>query len=155
MIRIVEWLIRCTFICALCSQAVCQISIETIPWEPSLLVKPTDEIPKGSVPKSMVESLRVSGITIVLEETTLIDLQTRLGSMVGHRGDAAGYLEWLCYEIRSDSHRSLLWLMGGETDAGTVGGFQGLQITGSAKVDGRCQPLATEQLNCQMALSLD
>jgi hypothetical protein len=135
-------------------RAESQESAQKALWEPSLLLKPTDEVPKGSVPKNMIERLRVSNTEIVLEETKLTDVQAKLGGTVGHRGDAASSLQWLCYELQTDEGRSVLWLMAGEMDAGTVGGFQWRKIAESTVVDQRCQPLPNGTLKLPIGLNL-
>lgn len=90
----------------------------------------------------MIERLHVSNTEVVLEETKLADVQAHLGGITGQRGDAGISLQWLCYELQTDEGRSVLWLMAGEMDAGTVGGFQWKKIMSSTLVDKRCQPIA-------------
>ena len=142
MIHICQCVLLCIVVNAMSCRAGSQVSPQTTLWEPSLLLKPTDEVPKGSVAKNMIERLRVSNTEVVLEETKLADVQARLGGTTGQRGDAGTSLQWLCYELQTGESRSVLWLMAGEMDAGTVGGFQWKKITASTVVDKRCQPIA-------------
>ena len=86
--------------------------------------------------------LRVSDVDVELEETELTKVKAHLGGEIGGRGDAADSLAWLCYEVPTDSGRTVLWLMSGEMNDGTVGGFQWEKIAASIQVDKRCRLLS-------------
>jgi len=121
-------------------------------WEPTLLEDATDEIPKGTVSKEIVGQLQLSGLRIVLEETKMSDVAAKLGGTIGQRGDAADYLEWLCYEVPTSEGRSVLWLLSGEIDGETVGGFQWLSIAASRELDQRCQILPRGAVEIPLAI---
>jgi hypothetical protein len=112
---------------------------EVLVWEPPLLFTATDEIPKGTVAKDIVRDLQVSDKTVVLEETKLVDIQAHFKAVVGNRGDAGDYLEWLCFY--SANNNWVLWLTGGEIDAGAISGFQLQIVPAKAQIDGRCRQL--------------
>jgi hypothetical protein len=90
------------------------------------------------VRRELVTSLRVADFTVVLEETKLADVRSRLGGSIGQRGDASGALEWLCFHGRDNRGSWVLWLESGEIHGRTVGAFQLRSIDASAQVDKRC-----------------
>src|SRR5438094_6607459 len=109
-------------------------------WEPPSVIEFPD-YSKSTVPHEIVTGLRVSGIGIVLEETELDAVKSRAGGTIGHRGDAGDSLSWLCFHGTGIEGASVLWLMSGEMDAGSVGGFRWQRLDQTASVDNRCQPL--------------
>jgi hypothetical protein len=109
-------------------------------WEPP----PTIIFPgtvKASVPKEMIDSLRVAGKGIVLDETDLKAVQTDVGGTIGNRGDAGDSLGWLCLHGGDTRDEWVLWLMSGEINGGSVGGFRWQRVEQSAHFDSRCQAL--------------
>src|SRR5271166_3957600 len=71
-------------------------------WVPQVIWKFDDHFqPKATVPKEMIASLRVSEVTIPLEEyAKLEDMRARFGGKIGVDGDAADSLLWLCLHGR-------------------------------------------------------
>jgi hypothetical protein len=112
-------------------------------WAPQIIWKFDDHFqPKPTVPKEMIASLRVSGVTIPLEEyAKLEDMQTRFGGKIGVEGDAADSLLWLCLHGSDAAGPWVLWLESGEIDGPYVGGFQWRRVSRSAQVDERCSAL--------------
>jgi hypothetical protein len=108
-------------------------------WEPPLLFTATDDVPKGTIPKDIVTKLRVSDKAIVLEETKVADIQAQFKTSIGNRGDAANFLEWVCFY--GDNNNWVLWLTSDEIDGGTVGGFQWQLLPAKARIDRRCRQL--------------
>jgi hypothetical protein len=90
----------------------------------------------------MIASLRVSGVTIPLEEETELEsLQTRFGGEIGSEGDAADSLGWLCLYGNDAVGPWVLWLESGEIDGPYVGAFQWRRVSHSAEFDERCSAL--------------
>jgi hypothetical protein len=89
----------------------------------------------------MIRRFRVSGLRIVLENTELTAVQKRFGGTIGHRGDADTSLSWLCLHGTGPQGGWILWLMSGEMDAGSVGGFRWQRVGRAAEVDTKCQTL--------------
>lgn len=127
----VLWLLMCA--------AYAQTGRKESLWEPPLLFTATGEIPKGTVAKDIVRALQVSDKTVVLEETKLMDIQAHFTAIIGNRGEAGDYLEWLCFY--GAHHKWVLWLTGGEIDAGAISGFQWHLVPAGAQIDGRCRQL--------------
>src|SRR5947208_5788328 len=92
-------------------------------WKPPRILK-SDALPKGSVSRLMVKALRISDLSVELEETNINQVQQRFGGTFGAQGDAGDSLAWLCLSGRDVGGRFVLWLKSGEMDAGTVGSFQ-------------------------------
>jgi hypothetical protein len=93
MSRIVAVAIFCSLVCSAIAQtAVRPGEGDKSPiWRPQSLWKFDDNaLAKATVPKEMIASLRVSGVTIPLEEDSeLASLQTMFGGKIGSQGDAA------------------------------------------------------------------
>ena len=109
-------------------------------WEPPSVIE-FPQSAKSTVPREMIRGLRVSGLRIVLENTELTEVQKRIGGTIGHRGDADTALSWLCLHGTGPRGNWILWLMSGEMDAGSVGGFRWQRVERAAQVDKKCQTL--------------
>jgi hypothetical protein len=57
-------------------------------WEP-LIVDWSAQLPQPTIPNPIISSFEVANIHIVLDETPLADVQTKLKMETGHKGDAA------------------------------------------------------------------
>ncbi len=121
-------------------------------WQPPVIQAPIPLPP--STLKEMVTTLRVSKILVVLEETKMADVKKRLGGSFGRRGDAASYVEWLCYYGANADGRWVLWLESSETVAGTVDGFILQRLDSDARMDGRCGNLQAGGVELPIALKL-
>jgi hypothetical protein len=116
-------------------------------WRPPTILK-SDALPKGTVPKLMVTTLRVADLNIELEETNMKQVQQRFGGTFGTQGDAGDFLEWLCLSGHDSDGPFVLWLKSGEMDAGTVSSFQWRRVQNKAKFDARCGTLSeAEKVN--------
>ncbi len=113
-------------------------------WEPP--TTPDSPVNRPTVKHEILNRIQVSGLKIALENTQLSKVQKRLGGTIGHRGDASESLSWLCMHGNDQSGEWILWLMSGEIDGGTVGGFRWGRVTRGASVDGRCQTLRGEKV---------
>lgn len=115
-------------------------------WSPQPLWKSDDRsLPKATVPKEMIASLRVSGVTIPLEEETELEaMRRRFGGEIGSQGDAADSLGWLCLYGKDAAGRWVLWLESGEIDGPYIGAFQWSRVSRSARFDERCSALPDE-----------
>ena len=82
-----------------------------------------DEIPKATVSKQMLATLRVSGFPVTLENTNMDDVASSLGGTIGQKGDAGKFEEWLCFHGTDANGSWVLWLESGKIDGGTVGSF--------------------------------
>lgn len=144
MIRIVGMALFLSLICAATAQTVVRPGGGDKPiWTPQPLWKFDDgALAKATVPKEMIASLRVSDVTIPLEEDTKLEaLQTRFGGKIGHQGDAGDSLSWLCLYGSDAVSPWVLWLESDEVDGPYVGGFQWRRVSRSAQFDQRCSAL--------------
>jgi hypothetical protein len=90
----------------------------------------------------MIASLRVSDVTVLLEEDTkLEDVQARFAGKIGTQGDAGDSLSWLCLHGSDSTGPWVLWLESDEVDGPYVGGFQWRYVPRSAQFDRRCSAL--------------
>lgn len=113
-------------------------------WEPP----PVTEFPasvKPTVRKEMIASLRVFDLPIVLEKTEMAAVQKKLGGSMGSRGDAGNALQWLCFHGVSANGQWVLWLMSGEIDGPSVGGFSWQTVAQGVGFDARCQALSGKE----------
>jgi hypothetical protein len=158
MIRIVGMALFFSLICPASAQTVVRTGEGDKPiWTPQPLWKFDDgALAKATVPKEMIPSLRVSDVTIPLEEDTkLEDLQTRFGGKIGAQGDAADSLLWLCLYGIDSAGPWVLWLESGEVDGPYVGGFQWRRVSHSAQFDQRCSALPdTSEVDLPIDLGL-
>jgi len=122
-------------------------------WEPPAWTF-LHEIPKATVSKQMLATLRVSGFPITLENTKMDKVSSTLGGSIGQKGDAGNFEEWLCFYGTDPSGRWVLWLESGEIDGGTVGSFQWQRLDTSAVLDGRCQMLGDAKVDLPIAVRL-
>jgi hypothetical protein len=110
-------------------------------WQPPTLQVP-DALPRPTVPKEMVTTLRVAGMPIVLEKTGLAEVQNRFGGSIGRRGDASESLAWLCFQGADTDQRWALWLESGELGGLTViDGYAMQRLDPNAVVDQRCREI--------------
>jgi hypothetical protein len=111
---------------------------QSLVWEPP----PVTEFPasvKPTVRKQMIASLRVSDLPIVLEKTEMAAVQKKPGGSMGSRGDAGSALQWLCFHGVSANGKWVLWLMSGEIDGPSIGGFRWQKVAEGRGFDARCQ----------------
>jgi len=111
-------------------------------WEPPDVIRTLDPLPAPTIAREFIPRLSVARTNIVLEETTMKEVHSRLGGMIGHRGDAAESLSWLCFQGTSSSGRWALWLESGEIHGGTVGAFELHHVSAGAQFDARCRVLS-------------
>jgi len=102
----------------------------------------------------MITGLRVSRQSIVLEKTELTAVQRHVGGIIGDRGDAGQSLSWLCLHGIGAQGGWARWLMSGEIDAGTVGGFRWQHVEGTARLDTRGQTLPEGQGAIELPVAL-
>jgi hypothetical protein len=68
-----------------------------------------------TLPQRPATQLRLGGLTVRLEQTTLAEVQKALGAgEIEHEGDAGDSETWLCYVIPAASGGQILWLTSGE-----------------------------------------
>lgn len=111
-------------------------------WSPPAFYSPR-VFPKGTVPKVMVSGIKIGAEDVVLEKSNLDSARKQFGGAVGSSGDAGDYLAWVCLAGEDDGGRWILWLMSGEVDGPSVGGFQLRRLEGE-KVDSRCHGVHRE-----------
>jgi hypothetical protein len=129
-------------------------SVSRVIWEPPTWNFLDGVVPKATVPKEMLATLRVSDLPITLEDTKMEDVRTILGGTFGGRGDAGESDQWLCLNGADSSGRWVLWLESGEIDGGTVGSFQWQRLDQGAKLDRRCRLLGDAKVVLPIALRL-
>jgi len=111
-------------------------------------------VPKATVPKEMLATLRVSDFPVSLEKTKMDDVTIRLGGTIGQKGDAGEFVEWLCFHGTDPGGHWVLWLESGEIDAGTVGSFQWQRLDKGAVLDRRCRMLEGTGVELPVTLRL-
>jgi hypothetical protein len=144
----------CASVCSSSAQNTSRKTIEkTAIWQPPSAI----EFPpssKSTVTREMITGLRVSGQTIVLEDTDLASVQKHTGGTIGHRGDAGDSLSWLCLHGTGPQGDWVLWLMSGEIDGGTVGGFRWQHVERKPQLDTRCQTLSEGRGGVELPVAL-
>jgi hypothetical protein len=114
-----------------------------------------DEIPKATVSKQMLATLRVSGFPVTLENTNMDDVASSLGGTIGQKGDAGKFEEWLCFHGTDANGSWVLWLESGKIDGGTAGSFHWRRLNKGAVLDRRCRVLGKTKVELPIALWLD
>jgi hypothetical protein len=107
-------------------------------WQPPKLNVP-DALPKASIKKEIITTLRVENVSVFLEKTQLKTIADKLGGSIGSRGDASESLQWLCFHGSDANGRWALWLESDEMGGGAVDGFALQRISNNTKVDRRCR----------------
>ena len=103
----------------------------------------------------MIGALRVANLQIILEETTLADVQNRFAGMIGYRGDAGDSLSWLCYYGTDADGEWILWLTSGEMNGLTqIDGLQWRRITAHQRPDHRCSKLSKNSGGIELPIPL-
>jgi hypothetical protein len=159
MSQIVAVALLCLAVCPAFAQTTVRQPTGDEPtiWAPPILWKFNDRaLPKATVPKEMIASLRVSGVTIPLEEETELEtMQSRFGGEIGSQGDAADSLGWLCLYGSDGIGPWVLWLESGEIDGPYIGGFQWRRVSHSSRFDERCSALPdTSEVRLPIGLGL-
>lgn len=109
-----------------------------VPWAPPEVRWP-DKLPPPTVPRERIRELRVAGMKILLEATTLHEVQRRLGGSIGHEGDASEALDWLCVGGGDADGRWILWLTSSEMGGGRyIDGMKWLRVAEGERPDRRC-----------------
>jgi hypothetical protein len=73
----------------------------------------------AALDRNPVVPLHLGALVVVLEKTTLADVQRATGvGEVHHHGDASESLHWLCYSLPATNDR--VWLSSSEMGGGTV-----------------------------------
>jgi hypothetical protein len=121
-------------------------------WEPPAWT--FDDLPKATVSKQMLATLRVAGFPVTLEDTKMNDVSSTLGGTIGGKGDAGDFEEWLCFHGTDPNGRWVLWLESGEIDGGSVGGFDWRRLNKIAVLDRRCRVLGGTKVELPIALRL-
>jgi hypothetical protein len=156
MNRRVAIALLCTLTCAAFTQTASrpeESSGASLVWKPIPVID-LDVLPKATVPKLMITKLRVSDLTIVLEQTELEAIQAHFGGEIGSEGDASESLGWLCLHGSDAVGRWVLWLESGEIDGPTVGGFQWRRVPDAVQFDERCRRLPDTSSNVEMPIEL-
>jgi len=143
----------CLLVCNSSAQNTSRKTVAaTAIWEPRSIEFPWDS--KSTVAKEMITALRVSGQRIVLEHTNLEAVRKHTGGTIGHNGDAGDSLSWLCLHGTGRQGDWALWLMSGEIDGGTVGGFLWQHVDRNAQFDTRCQVLTEGRGSVELPIAL-
>jgi hypothetical protein len=122
-------------------------------WEPpAMWANYAASAPTGT--RDFVPRLKIGSLTVVLEETPLLDVGTRFGASVGQRGDAGDSLEWVCFQGQDERGPWVLWLESGEIHGPTVGGVLLKRRAASEQVDARCVRLAATPISMPLPVHL-
>ena len=68
-------------------------------------------------------------------------MQRRFGGVIGQSGDASEFLAWLCLSGHDSYGPYVLWLISGEIDGPSIGGFMWQHLEPGAHLDPRCHVL--------------
>lgn len=141
-------------VCACPAQTVgSQNGAKTVIWSPPD-VGWWDDMPRPTVPKEMIGALRVANVPIVLEETKLEDAQKRFGGTIGDRGDAGDAIGWLCLDGSNKNGPWILWLISGEINGPTIGGFQWRRLSPGETPDRRCSRIPDDKGGIELPIAL-
>jgi hypothetical protein len=113
-------------------------------WEPLPLAPGLDQdpgLPRASGSADIIDSLRLAGLQVTLEQTAFDELQRHFGGTLGRRGEAGNNRRWLCYYQTRAPSRWIIWLEGDELHQTNVAGFQWRTMPPFSMPDRRCQPL--------------
>jgi hypothetical protein len=101
---------------------------------------PTDASQSKAIESGEVlDTLDLAQVHVVLEKTSMSDVQRQLGGTVGHRGDAGTSLSWLCYYQARGANPWIIWILSGEIHGGEI--VHGFELT-------RILPGATPEVGC-------
>jgi hypothetical protein len=123
-------------------------------WTPQPLLKFDNVLPEPTVPKPMITSLHVSGVSVSLEHTELETMHARFGGKIGSKGDAADSLGWLCLHGNDATGAWVLWLESGEMDGPNIGAFHWRRVAANAEFDQRCQALPDSSSSVDLPINL-
>jgi|GEM_PF-1432454 hypothetical protein len=142
-------------ICAACAQIATDSPTNDglLVWQPPKLQFP-HTLPPPTVSKEIITTLRVAAVPIILEETKLEDVKTRLGGSIGQRGDASEFLEWLCFYGTDANGRWGLWLESSEMGGGWVDGFALERLGRNARTDRRCRMIREGEGGIELPIAL-
>ena len=126
---------------------------DAILWSPPKIGWP-DQLPRPTVPKEMIGTLRLANIPIILEETTLENVQKHLGGTLGSRGDAGEAEGWLCFHGRDAEGQWIFWLTSGELDGPAISGFQWRSLSPGERADSRCHQLPHDNGGIELPLAI-
>jgi hypothetical protein len=113
-----------------------------------------DNMPRATIPKEIIGSLRVANLPIVLEKTNLEDVKKRFGGTIGNRGDGGESLGWLCLYGSDKGGPWILWLTSGEIDGPTIGGFQWRRLSTRETPDRRCSQIPDDKGGVALPIAL-
>jgi hypothetical protein len=137
------------------AQTASKVSDKTVIWSPPKINWP-DDMPRATVPKEMIVSLRVADMPIILEDTKLEDAHMRFGGKIGSRGDAGDAEGWLCLHGTDTDGPWIFWLTSGEVDGPAIDGFQWRRLSPNEVPDHRCRliPQGKEGIKLPIAIRL-
>jgi hypothetical protein len=147
--------IAIVLLCATCAALTAVGGDESrhIAWEPSH-VDWGDDLPASTVPKPMIDSLRVAGFPVTLEETDLNGARAHFRATLGSRGDAGTAEEWVCLHGNDASGDWILWLSSFEIDGPTIGGFQWRRLAANETPDPRCPLVPKTVTSIELPLAI-
>lgn len=124
-------------------------------WHPPQVEFP-DALPRPTVPKEMITTLRVAKVPVVLEKTELKDVQRRLpGGIIGQSGDASEAVAWLCFYGSDENGRWAFWL-----DSSEIGGLRWIdgftlqRIGNNTRMDRRCRMIREDEGGIELPIAL-
>jgi hypothetical protein len=128
-------------------------SSKTILWPPTKIDLP-DAVPRPTVPKELIDSLRIANFPVILEKTKREDARKQFGATTGHRGDAGDSEAWICLQGSDANGTWIFWLTSGEIDGPAIGGFQWRRLAPNEIPDRRCPLLRGSEARISLPLSI-
>lgn len=109
-------------------------------WEPPAWNFLPDLL-KATVPHEMLSKIILPGFSINLENTSIRDVASHFNDVIGKRGDAGEFVQWVCLNGGDGAGTWVLWLESGEIEGGMVGSFRWQRLDTGAVLDRRCRKL--------------
>jgi hypothetical protein len=134
--------------CSLAQSMLCQGV--AIPWAPPKYNFFSSS--QSKIPHEIIRSLRLADMQIVLEKTTLKQVQKRFGGAIGRRGDAGNSEGWLCYQGSDAAGKWILWLTSDEMHGVTeISDFQWRLLKSDQTPGSRCKQLPSDGNEIELA----
>ena len=84
----------------------------------------------------------------------ILDAQKRFGGTIGDRGDAGDAIGWLCLDGSNKNGPWILWLISGEINGPTIGGFQWRRLSPGETPDRRCSRIPDDKGGIELPIAL-
>jgi hypothetical protein len=140
--------------CACSAQENQKKDTSAVLWEPPVTPWP-EHLPKATVSKEMIGSLRISGMPIVLESTNLEDVRRHFGGVAGTVDEIKESRAWLCYQGSNGDRHWIVWLTSSKAEGRTkINGVQWETLGADESPDSRCVTLPKDGGGIQLPVAV-